>query len=108
MSEEKKTSEKLLERIDKLETNLKTLIESKSSVQASIPVPAPTPKENEEQAKGHSTVKEMLECKDCGKEAREIILNPLHGQKIVKCKGCGSHVGEQEPKCPTCGSTEAE
>jgi rubrerythrin len=111
MSEEKKASEKLLERMDKLETNLKTLIEANKPLQPTPHAPevSLTPSKDEAEApKSHATVEEMLACKDCGKEARERILTPLHGQKIVKCKGCGSHVGEKEEKCPSCGSTSAE
>jgi rubrerythrin len=107
-TEEKKASDKILDRINQLETNMKTLIEAKQPPQtADLPVAAA--RENAPtQEKGHSTVKEMLECKDCGKEARETILTPLQGQRIVKCKGCGTHVGENEAKCPSCGSSEAE
>ena len=107
-TEEKKASQIILERMDKMETSLKTLIESQKP-QATESQPAPTPKENEEQAKpSHDSVESMLNCPECGKKARETVLAPLHGQKIVKCKKCGTHVGEKTEKCPSCGNSEAE
>jgi rubrerythrin len=94
---------------------LRSAIDALSNQKSVLATPQPTgstspsfPKQDEAEAKAHKSVKEMLECKDCGKEARELILTPLQGQKIVKCKGCGVHVGENEAKCPSCGSTSAE
>jgi rubrerythrin len=126
MSEEKKASDKILERMEKLETTLKTLIESHSAppIPESKPQPTPQPQHVEVEAKpAHQSIEEMAECKDCYPKMKHEVVK-RDGEQIGKdymkktlkerkdfplvCKECGTRVRKEEENCPTCGSTEAK
>jgi len=109
--EEKKASELILERIEKLE---KTLLEKKEA--AAPPAEIVKPADPSEPAKGHKDLKELVDCPDCYPEIERLVTpkilkkygESLKGQETVKCKGCGLHVRREEKNCPSCGSSEAE
>ena len=48
-------------------------------------------------------------CPTCKPAVTKSIVEGLFkDKKLVKCKGCGLPVGEQDEKCSICGGTEAE
>ena len=106
MPEEKKASEKILERMDKLETTLKTLIEKKETPKGESSEPA---------EHKHWSAQELLtsNCPECKTEIEKI--GKIYMQKTLKerknlpyiCAECGTPVKKEEEKCPTCGGTEA-
>ncbi len=121
MSQEKKLSDVLKERLDNLETENKalkttlTLFEGKinefeqrnrgpdSGVSAVVQSSAPAVKTWDNNAASADThLNHLLECKNCNKELSQAYPD------LVKCVGCESIVRKTDPKCPFCGSTEAK
>ena len=121
MSQEKRLSDVLKERLDNLETENKALkmtltkFEGKvneleqrdrrsGSGDATVVLPPqPTTKTSSDVHGDTGThLDHVLGCKNCNQELSKEI------DGLVKCKGCDAVVRTTSPKCPFCGSTEAK
>jgi len=127
MTEEKKASEKILERMDTLETTLRTLIERRP------PQNLPSEKESAENAWEHVHVcptckpkldkekeeyaeervkKVAAESKDLQQKEKEEYAKE-HVKKVAaeskdlqyECVGCGTHFEKGKKECPNCRGT---
>ncbi len=102
---ERKLSDILKERIDKIETENKALKTTLTLMEAKISEPKPKIEEKPEAGVPDSEVSHLghvLGCKDCNKELKTSL------KDLVECEGCGSIVRKSEPGCPFCKGKRAK
>lgn len=122
---EKKASELIMERLDKLQSEIESL---KTFSTKEISKAEAITEDHEEKSirqQGHQTLEDMLKCPNCYPKVRDAVLEkekPVLAQSIrddltkglkerIKkdfvCTTCGTGVDRDESECPTCHGKDA-